>query len=67
MHCLRKQQTIIEVFYVMCCSFLHNLEQRLSAFARSSMKKYSIHGNSSEVKACYNYDEISALYCMKIH
>ena len=31
--CLRKQQTKREVFYVMRCSFLHILKQRLSVFA----------------------------------
>ena len=45
--CLPKQQTSIEVFYVMRCSFLHNLEQRLSVFARGCVEKYSVHGNSS--------------------
>ena len=45
--CRRKQQMNIEVSYVMRCIFLHNLEQRLSVFARSCVEKYSVHSNSS--------------------
>ena len=45
--CLRKQQMNIEVSYVMRCIFLHNLEQRLSVFARGCVAKYSAHSNSS--------------------
>ena len=45
--CLCKQQTTTEVFDVICCSFLHNLEQRLSVFAQGCMEKYSVYGNSS--------------------
>ena len=45
--CLHKQQMNIEVCYVIHCSFLHNLEQRLSVFAQGCVEKYSIHGNSS--------------------
>ena len=43
----RKQQMTIEVFYVMCCSFLHNLELRLKVFAQDCVEKYSVHSNSS--------------------
>ena len=45
--CLHKQQLKAVVCYFTCCSFLHNLEQRLSVFARGYVKKYSTHGNSS--------------------
>ena len=36
---LRKQHMNNEVFYVTYCSFLHNLEQRLSVFARCCVEK----------------------------
>ena len=45
--CLCKQQTNIGKFYVMRCSFLHNLEQRHSVFARGSVENYSVHENIS--------------------
>ena len=50
--CLCKQQTDIKVFYVTRCSFLHNIEQRLSVFARGCVEKYSAHGNTSQITAC---------------
>ena len=46
--CLCNQQTNTEVFCVMHCSFLHNLEQRQSVFARSCVEKYSVHRNISD-------------------
>ena len=36
--CFPKQQTNIEVSCVMPCIFLHNLEQRLSVFARGCVE-----------------------------
>ena len=40
--CLYKQQLKAVVFYFTCCSFLHNLEQNLSVFARGCVKKKTV-------------------------
>ena len=43
--CFVKNKRILKRFMLTCCSFLRNLEQRHSVFARGCVEKYSGHGN----------------------
>ena len=64
--CLCKQQTNITVFYIMRCSFLHNLEQRLSVFDRGCVEKYSVE-TSPRYRLASKSDQVSVFSSMKIN